>query len=103
MKTFLVIFKEKCKQPLDGQLLKKHVAYLKQLTQENHLLICGPFVDGSGAMLILQAECRLNVVKLIQSDPFIQNKFYSNYAITEFYKADNANNFLMDPSLDHHN
>ena len=30
------------------------------------------------------------------SNPFIQEKFYGGYSITEFYKADPSNNYLMD-------
>ena len=96
MKTFLVILNEKSNQQLDGDLLHKHVEHLKQLTKKEHLLVCGPFVDDSGAMLVLQAINASDVEALIQADPFIQEKFYGSHSITEFYKADASNNYLMD-------
>jgi uncharacterized protein len=96
MKTFLVILNEKSNQRLDDNLLHKHVEHLKQLTQDGHLLVCGPFVDDSGAILVLQAANASDIEALIQEDPFIQEKFYGSYSITEFYKADASNNYLMD-------
>jgi uncharacterized protein YciI len=95
MKTFLVILNEKSSQRIDDNLLHKHIEHLKQLTQDGHLLICGPFVDNSGAMLVFQAASDADVEALIQTDPFIQENFYGRYSITEFYKADASNNYLM--------
>ena len=83
-------------QQLDENLQHEHIEHLKQLTQSGHLLICGPFVDDSGAMLAVQAKSKPAAEKLIQSDPFVRDAFYSDYSITEFYKADDSNNYLMD-------
>lgn len=96
MKTFLIILNEKSNQRLDDNLLYKHVAHLKCLAQNGNLLVCGPFVDDSGAMLVLQATDATAVEALIQADPFIQEKFYGSYSIKELYKADASNNYLMD-------
>lgn len=96
MKTFLVILNEKSNQRLDDKLLREHIEHLKSLTQKAHLLVCGPFSDDSGAMLVLQATDASTVEALIRADPFIQEKFYGGYSITEFYKADASNNYLID-------
>jgi uncharacterized protein YciI len=95
MKTFLVTLSEKSQQRLDDHLLHDHVAHLKQLAAKEYLLICGPFVNDTGAMLVLQAASRLEIEALIQADPFIQKKYYADYSITEFYKADATNDYLM--------
>lgn len=96
MKTFLVMLKNKSNEKLQDELLKQHIEHLKELEAQNHLLICGPFCDDSGAMLVLQADSLTEIEKLIQADPFIQDKYYGDYSITEFYKADSSNNYLMD-------
>jgi len=95
MKTFLVILKEKSKKQLDKNLLHRHIEHLKQLTQSGHLLMCGPFADDSGAMLVLQANSHSDAENLIQADPFIEEAFYGDYSITEFYSANEANKYLM--------
>ena len=95
MKTFLVELQDKSPDTLESQLLQCHVEHLKKLEEQGHLLVCGPFADGSGAMLVLQANNRSEIDEFIQADPFIQNMFYGSYSITEFYKADAANNYLL--------
>ena len=96
MKTFLVLLKEKSTHQLDADLLHEHIEHLKQLSQSGYLLVCGPFVDDFGAMLVIQAKSEFDAEKLIQSDPFIKNVYYRSYSITEFYKADDSNNYLME-------
>ncbi len=95
MKTFLVILKDKSKQRLADDLLQEHVAHLKRLTASGNLIICGPFADDSGAMLVLCADSVSSVNRFMQADPFIQKEYYAAYTITEFYSADAANNYLM--------
>ena len=65
MKTFLVILKEKSNERLDDNLLHKHIEHLKQLTQKGQLLVCGPFADDSGAMLVLQAVAFISPTKVV--------------------------------------
>ena len=96
MKTFLVLLKEKSTAQLDENLLQQHIAHLHGLSKSENLLLCGPFADDSGAMLVIQAKSSAAAENLIQSDPFIKNAYYADYTITEFYKADAANNYLLD-------
>lgn len=65
------------------------------MQQAGSLLMCGPFADDSGAMLVFQAKSQEAAESLIQADPFIKENYYDNYSITEFYKADESNNYLM--------
>ena len=82
MKTFLVVLNEKSNKRLDESLLHQHVEHLKCLAQNGHLLLCGPFVNDTGAMIVLQGDGISEVEALIQADPFVQNKFYGGYSIT---------------------
>ncbi len=77
-------------------MLHQHVEHLKCLAQDGHLLLCGPFIDDTGAMIVLQGTDISEVDALIQADPFVNNKFYGGYSITEFNQADAANNYLID-------
>lgn len=96
MKTFLVLLKEKSTKQLNQNLLYEHIEHLKQLRRSGRLLICGPFVDDSGAMLVVQSSSKSDADELVQSDPFVKNAYYGSYSITEFYKADASNNYLME-------
>lgn len=95
MKSFLVILKNKSKDALEMPLLLEHIQHLKNLHNSKNLIACGPFVDDSGAVLIIEAESQSKAENIVQKDPFIKMKYYGGYSITEFYKADETNQWLM--------
>lgn len=96
MKSFLVILKDKSKSHLEMSLLKAHVQHLQQIYSAGNLCVCGPFVYDSGAVLIIDANSQSEAEAIIQSDPFIKEKYYNGFSITEFYKANESNNWLME-------
>lgn len=95
MKTFLVLFKNKQPALLTSRLLEDHVAFLKQLHQDDALIICGPFVDNTGAVLIIKSVSTAEAENLILQDPFIQTQYYQQFEIHEFQIANAGNNWLM--------
>ncbi len=95
VRSFLVILRDKSQQSLSESLLLQHVNHLKQLQHEGSLTVCGPFVDNSGAVLVLQANSVEEINDLVQADPFIKEKYYLDYTITEFHRADETNQWLM--------
>jgi len=102
MNTFLVILKEKSAERLDADLLREHIKHLEKLNKSSSLIVCGPFVDDSGAFQVIQAESLEIAKDLVQQDPFIRDAYYADYSITEFYQADESNGYLMqhDQTLD---
>jgi len=96
MKSFLVILKNKSKSKLERSLLEKHVRHLKNINNSSNLVVCGPFTDDSGAVLIIEANSQHDADTIIRIDPFIKEKFYADYSLTEFYRADESNNWLME-------
>ncbi|HEY3788585.1 MAG TPA: YciI family protein [Urbifossiella sp.] len=47
-----------------------HRAYLMKLLQEENLFASGPFEDGSGALIIYEADSPTAAEALLQADPF---------------------------------
>jgi len=94
MKTFLILFKDKQPVLFTSQLLENHVIFLQKLHDDKALIICGPFVDNTGAVLIIKSESRQDAEKLISQDPFIQSHYYKNYSIQEFHEANEKNAWL---------
>ena len=74
-------------------MLHQHVEHLICLAQNSHVLLCGPYIDDPGAMLVLQGAGISEIEALIQADPFVKGKFYGEYSITEFNHADASNNY----------
>lgn len=52
-------------------LIRAHVAYLRQLDAAGRLVLCGPFSDGSGGMVIIRASSRDEACAIAASDPFV--------------------------------
>ena len=96
MKSFLVILENKNPAGLENSLLIQHVQHLRKIHNSGNLVVCGPFADDSGAVLIIEAASQDKAEEIIQADPFIKEKYYGSYSITEFYTANEANQYLMD-------
>ena len=47
-----------------------HRAYLTSLIEKNQLFASGPFEDGSGAMIVYEADSPEAVEALMKADPF---------------------------------
>ncbi|OGT29867.1 MAG: hypothetical protein A3E87_08985 [Gammaproteobacteria bacterium RIFCSPHIGHO2_12_FULL_35_23] len=95
MKSFLVILKNKSPVPLPATLLVKHVKHLQKLHHSGHLLLCGPFASEPGAVMILQADSIKEAEIMMKKDPFIKEKYYAAYNLTEFCPANPSNHWLL--------
>lgn len=96
MMTFVFILKSKRRGELTSELLRAHVAHLKALHAQGALAICGPFANDDGAIQILRAHSKAGAIELFEKDPFIQEKYYSDYDVYELHEACDDNGWLMD-------
>lgn len=53
-------------------LRPQHLDYLKKCYDEGKLFACGPFPDGSGGMVIYQAESFEEAEVLAGNDPYVK-------------------------------
>lgn len=82
------------KKPLNNEIIKKHVEYLKGLKSQGKLMLCGPFTDYPGGMVIFLAEDLNEATKIAETDPFIALGFKS-YEIRTIELANEENNYLL--------
>lgn len=82
------------KNPLDTSVVARHVSYLKRLDQEGLLVLCGPFIDEPGGMVVFRAGSMDEAHKIAQSDPFI-HEGYKTYSIRTMEIADASNHYLL--------
>ena len=74
--------------------INKHVEHLKRLDENGQLVLCGPFKDYDGGIIILKTES-LEAAKMIaESDPFITEGF-STYELRTLELADKENHYLL--------
>ena len=71
-------------------VIKKHVEHLKRLNKSDQLVLCGPFTDYDGGIVIIKTESIEEAKIIAESDPFITEGF-STYELRTLELADNEN------------
>jgi uncharacterized protein YciI len=90
--TYVYLMKNQ--KPLSEALVKSHVEHLKTLKEQGKLILCGPFEDYPGGMVIYSAEDLKEATEIANSDPFISSGCKS-YEIRTFEMANEENNYLL--------
>ena len=75
-------------------VIKRHVEHLKQLDENGQLVLCGPFTDYDGGMVIIKAESLEAAKGIAESDPFI-NEGFSTYELRTLELSNNENHYLL--------
>jgi uncharacterized protein len=58
-----------------------HRQYLAQLRERGQLAVSGPFTDGTGALIVYEAENADEAEKFLRGDPFHQNGIFLKYVL----------------------
>lgn len=88
---YVILINRKNKYTLD--VIKKHVEHLKRLDKNGQLVLCGPFKDYEGGIIILKAESMETAKMIANSDPFITEGF-STYELRTLEISCKENNHL---------
>lgn len=75
-------------------VINRHVEHLKQLDKNGYLVLCGPFIDYDGGMIIIKAESLKAAKMIAESDPFITEGF-GTYKLRTLELADKENQYLL--------
>jgi uncharacterized protein len=81
-------------KPLTAELVQNHVDFLKTLKAQGRLILCGPFADYPGGLVILSAQNLDEATQIAQSDPFITSGC-KTFEIRTIELANEENNFLL--------
>lgn len=82
-------------KPVDRELIKSHVEYLKELKRQGKLVLCGPFTDYPGGMVVFVAADLDEATTIAKSDPFISSGCKS-FELRTIEVANEENNYLFD-------
>ncbi len=64
-----------------GRLRPVHRQYLALLKERGQLAVSGPFADGSGALIVYEAETAEAAEALLKGDPFHQGGVFLRWQI----------------------
>lgn len=81
-------------KPLNKEIISKHVEYLRALNKQGKLILCGPFTDHPGGMVVYEAVDRNEAENIAKSDPFIASG-YKSYELRAIELANEENNYLL--------
>jgi uncharacterized protein YciI len=81
-------------KPINNDIIKSHVEHLKSLKAQDKLVLCGPFTDYPGGMVVISAESIIEATNIAESDPFIISGCKS-YEIRTIEQANEDNNYLL--------
>lgn len=82
-------------RPFDKQVIERHVEHVRQLDREERLVLCGPFLDWEGGMLVIRASSIDKAREIAHSDPFVAEGF-ETAEVRTLHHACRENNFLVD-------
>ena len=93
MKYFIVEGKLKNQNPIDENIMKKHMAYSQKAMDEGMILVSGLKSDMSGGIFVIKSESVEKLESYLSKEPF---KLYGiqDYKFVEF----NAHYFNPSPS-----
>jgi uncharacterized protein YciI len=80
--------------PLNEEIVKGHVEHLKELKSQGKLVLCGPFTDFPGGMVVIEAKDLAEATEIANTDPFIASGCKS-FEIRTLEQANEENNYLL--------
>jgi uncharacterized protein YciI len=78
---FAVIVDYKPDDPRLAGIRPVHRQYLTELREKGKLAISGPFTEGGGALIVLEADSKEEAEALVQADPFTKAGVFLSYVI----------------------
>jgi len=64
-----------------------HLAHLEPLAQAGRVVLAGPFTDGSGSLIVVEAESRAAVWELVAKDPYVSNGVFNRVEVKPFMQV----------------
>jgi uncharacterized protein YciI len=93
--TIMYVYLMKNLKPLNEEVVKKHVEHLKELKSQGKLVLCGPFTDYPGGMVVITAENLEEATKIAEADPFMASGC-KTFEIRTMEQANEENHYLLE-------
>lgn len=81
-------------KPINDEIIRSHVEHLKELNKQGRLVLCGPFKDYPGGMVVICAEDFTEAANIAKSDPFTSSGCKS-FEIRTLELVNEENNYLL--------
>jgi uncharacterized protein YciI len=61
-----------------------HLEHLAPLAKANRIKLAGPFLDGTGSLIVLDADSLADVWKLVGRDPYVTEGIFNRIEVKPF-------------------
>lgn len=61
-----------------------HLQHLEPLAEAGKVILAGPFTDGSGSLIVVDAPSRAAVWELLSRDPYVTNGVFNRVEVKPF-------------------
>ena len=62
----------------------EHLAYLEPLSRAGKVVIAGPFTDGSGSLIVFEADSLEAALEQARNDPYVTRGVFGSYDVKPF-------------------
>ena len=97
-KWLYVMFIERGKtyNKINGEMVGKHVDFIRNLDDAGMLVLCGPFKGwpGMGGMIVLRADSYEQADEICKTEPFVAEG-YATYKLRTMQPGNRENNYLL--------
>jgi len=72
---YVILLNEVANKTTTREVVRAHVQYLKTLDKKGQLVMCGPFTNYAGGMVIIKAGTLDEAKQTAENDPFVSEGF----------------------------
>lgn len=92
-KLYVILLANTPGQTRTFEHVQAHVQHLTELERDNRLVLCGPFADFPGGMVIIRADSLEEAQALAEQDPFVASGV-SGYEVRTWQMSNTGNGHL---------
>jgi uncharacterized protein len=78
---YAVIVEYDAADPKAPVVRPRHREYLSELRANGKLVISGPFTEGGGALIVMEADSKEQVADLMAADPFVKEGVFKSWVV----------------------
>ena len=76
----------------DGKRLRPevrpdHLAHLEPLARAGRIVVAGPFTDGSGSLIVFEAESIEDAKAIATNDPYVRRGVFASWEVRPFLRV----------------
>lgn len=64
-----------------------HLQHLEPLVQAGKIILAGPFTDGSGSLIVVEAASRASVWEMVARDPYVIHGVFNQVEVKPFLQV----------------